>query len=88
MNQANPMGSPHERLVHYLEMATKALEAARGPNTDVRVRNLYVWVSKSWEMLAIDEMDRLRIASRAKGPQRGGRIRSATKRAGEHSHPR
>jgi hypothetical protein len=60
MNQANPKDLPDERLFHYLEMATKAHEAGRSPNTDVRIRNLYVWFAKTWEMLAMDELDNLR----------------------------
>jgi hypothetical protein len=91
MKQADPKDSPQERLVHYLEMAAKAHEAARGTYAEVRIRNLYVWVAKSWEMLAIDEIDRLRAAARSarsEGPRRGRRVPRAAPRAGEHSHTR
>ncbi len=76
MTQANPLDSPQERLIHYLEMATKAHEAARNPAADLQVRNLYSWVAKSWEMLAMDELDKLRSASRGEPLRRRHPIRS------------
>ncbi len=76
MTQANPLDSPQERLIHYLEMATKAHEAARNPTADLQVRNLYSWVAKSWEMLAMDELDKLRSASRNEPHRRRHRIRA------------
>jgi len=79
MTQANPLDSPQERLIHYLEMATKAHESARNPTADLQVRNLYSWVAKSWEMLAMDELDKLRSASRDE-PHRRQRIRSVPSR--------
>ena len=75
MTQANPLDSPQERLIHYLEMATKAHEAARNPTADLQVRNLYTWVAKSWEMLAMDELDKLRSAPRNEPHRRRQRIR-------------
>ena len=74
MTQANPSDSPQERLIHYLEMATKAHEAARNPVADLQVRNLYSWVAKSWEMLAMDELDKLRSASRNQPSRRRHRL--------------
>jgi hypothetical protein len=71
MTQANPLDLPQERLIHYLEMATKAHDAARNPAADLQVRNLYTWVAKSWEMLAMDEVDKLRGVPRGElGPKR------------------
>lgn len=64
MTQAGPLDSPQERLVRYLEMAAKAHDAARNPAADLQVRNLYTWVAKSWEMLAMDEVDKLRTDPR------------------------
>jgi hypothetical protein len=82
------MGLPQERLFHCLEMAAKAHAAARGPNTEVRVRNLYVFVAKSWEMLAMDEIDRLRNRSRVRESEQERRTRGAASRAGEPSYAR
>ena len=76
MNEAETKGSPQQRLIHYLEMATKAHEAARNPTGDVQVRNLYSWVAKSWEMLAMDELDKMRSASRDERPRGRHRIPS------------
>jgi hypothetical protein len=87
MKQADPMGSPQERLVHYLEMATKAHEAARNPTADVQVRNLYSWLAKSWELLAVDELERLRSISHAEGKRTRGTGHSRA-RAGQSSHVR
>ena len=70
MKQANPKDSPQERLIHYLEMATRAHEAARNPTADLQVRNLYSWVAKSWEMLAMDELDKMRSGSERDRPRR------------------
>lgn len=86
MKQADPKGSP-ERLVHYLEMATKAQEAARNPAADVQVRNLYSWVAKSWEMLAVDELEKLRTERRAE-TQRKRRAGQPHTRAGQDWHAR
>jgi hypothetical protein len=88
MKEADPMGLPQERLFHCLEMAAKAHAAARGPNTEVRVRNLYVFVAKSWEMLAMDEIDKLRNRSRAAESQQERRARGASSRAGERPYAR
>jgi len=88
MKEADPKGLSQERLFHCLEMAAKAHAAARGPNTEVRVRNLYVFVAKSWEMLAMDEIDKLRNRSRAGESQQERRARGAVSRAGEHSYTR
>jgi hypothetical protein len=87
MKQADPMGSPQERLIHYLEMATKSHEAARNPAADVQVRNLYSWVAKSWELLAVDELERLRSISRAQG-KRARRTDRPHAHAGHSSHVR
>jgi hypothetical protein len=87
MTQANPLDSPQERLIHYLEMATKAHEASRNPTADLQVRNLYTWVAKSWEMLAMDELDKLRSASRG-DPHRRQRIRSVPSRGRNGSQTR
>lgn len=76
MTQADPMDLPQERLIHYLEMATKSHEAARNPAADLQVRNLYSWVAKSWEMLAMDEIEKMRCASRAQQARRRHRIQS------------
>ena len=76
MTQASPKDSPQERLIHYLEMAAKAHESARNPAADLQVRNLYTWVAKSWEMLASDELDKLRKRSRSDHALRRHRIRS------------
>ena len=83
MTQANPSDSPQERLIQYLEMAAKAHEAARSPTTDLQVRNLYTWVAKSWEMLAMDELDRMRKRSRVDHAPHRHRIRSVP----SHSRP-
>ena len=80
MTQANPLDSPQERLIHYLEMASKAHESARNPAADLQVRNLYSWVAKSWEMLAMDELDKLRSASRSAAHRRRHRLRSVATR--------
>jgi hypothetical protein len=85
MKQADPKGSP-ERLIHYLEMATKAQEAARNPAADIQVRNLYIWVAKSWEMLAVDELDKLRSETRAKAQRNRGASRPHMRaRQGTHA---
>lgn len=84
MTQANPKDSPQERLIHYLEMATKAHEAARNPSADLQVRNLYSWVAKSWEMLAMDELDKMR-KTRSGEPPRRRRIQSAPSHNGDKS---
>jgi len=63
MTGADPKDLPQQRLIQYLEMATKAHEAARNPTADLQVRNLYAWVAKSWEMLALDELDKMRTES-------------------------
>jgi hypothetical protein len=63
MTGADPKDLPQQRLIQYLEMATKAHEAARNPSADLQVRNLYAWVAKSWEMLAMDELDKMRTES-------------------------
>jgi hypothetical protein len=70
MTEANPKDLPQRRLIHYLEMATKAHEAARNQSADLQVRNLYSWVAKSWEMLAMDELDKMRAESRRERPRR------------------
>jgi hypothetical protein len=70
MTQADLKDSPQERLIYYLEMANKAHESARNPAADLQVRNLYSWVAKSWEMLAMDELDKMRSARRADAPDR------------------
>ena len=88
MEESHPTGLPQERLFHCLEMAAKAHAAARGPNTEIRVRNLYVFVAKSWEMLAMDEIDNLRNRSRAGESQQERRARGASSRAGENSFAR
>src|SRR5688572_7996811 len=88
MTQANPSDSPQERLIHYLEMATKAHEAARNPTADLQVRNLYTWVAKSWEMLAMDELDKLRSASRGDPHRRRQRIRAVPSRGRNESQTR
>jgi hypothetical protein len=75
MTEANPKDSPQQRLIHYLEMATKAHEAARKPSADLQVRNLYSWVAKSWEMLAMDELDKMRTES-GRERSRPRRVRS------------
>ena len=77
MTGADPRDLPQQRLIHYLEMATKAHEAARNPTADLQVRNLYAWVAKSWEMLAMDELDKMRTESgRGRSPRGRGRGRS------------
>ena len=76
MTEADLKDSPQERLIRYLEMASKAHEAARNPSADLQVRNLYTWVAKSWEMLAMDELDKMRSASRNERTRRRQRIRS------------
>jgi hypothetical protein len=75
MTQANLKDSPQERLIHYLEMASKAHESARNPAADLQVRNLYSWVAKSWEMLAMDELDKMRSTSRNKPVRRRPQLR-------------
>ena len=88
MTEANPKGSPQERLIHYLEMATRAHEAARGPHTEVRIRNLYLWVAKSWELLAMDEIEKLKLASRAERQTRKRLPPRPRSRSGHESHLR
>ena len=88
MTQANPLDSPQERLIHYLEMATKAHEAARNPTADLQVRNLYSWVAKSWEMLAMDELDKMRNASRDEPLRRRQRIGAVPSRGRTGSQTR
>ena len=78
MTEANPKDLPEHRLIHYLEMATKAQEAARNPTADLQVRNLYSWVAKSWEMLAMDEIDKMRTES-GRERLRRGRVRMPTR---------
>ncbi len=75
MAQANLKDSPQERLIHYLEMANKAHECARNPAADLQVRNHYSWVAKSWELLAMDELDKMRSASRNKPVRRRPQLR-------------
>jgi hypothetical protein len=88
MNQANPKDSPQERLIHYLEMATKSHEAARNPAADLQVRNLYSWVAKSWEMLAMDELDKMRKGSRSEHARRRQRIPSVSSHSRNESQTR
>jgi hypothetical protein len=87
MTEASLKDSPQERLIHYLEMASKAYEAARNPIADLQVRNLYTWVAKSWEMLAMDELDKMRHASRNEPLRRRSRIRTVTSH-GQNASPR
>jgi hypothetical protein len=88
MNEANPKDSPQERLIQYLEMATKAHESARNPDADLQVRNLYSWVAKSWEMLAMDELDKMRKGSHNEQPRRRLRVVSVPSHNRHESHTR
>jgi len=84
MTGADPKDLPQQRLIQYLEMATKAHEAARNPSADLQVRNLYAWVAKSWEMLAMDELDKMRTESgRERSRQR--QVRSVPTRSRNES---
>lgn len=86
MTEADSSGPPAQRFVHYLEMATRAYEASRSPNADIQIRNLYVWVAKSWEMLAMDELDKLRSTERAKTRERGRANPRPRAHARDNSH--
>jgi hypothetical protein len=87
MTEANPKDLAQQRLIHYLEMATKAHEAARNPAADLQVRNLYSWVAKSWEMLAMDELDKMRTEAGRERP-RQRRTHSLPQHSPNESHLR